>query len=175
MLFKFKFSTCHHFNIDKTLRYNIEWVMLVLARIASLLINISLKIYEKYRKRAKSRKANMGEVCVCVCVCVCLVFNDDKVMGNHITLKSTGCSCPWVQFTLGDKPVSQPALFQTLVGHSVIVVRHACPVILSGIYKAAPTGFPPAAAAGRRFAQPTTPETVYSPTPAGRLLRSREI
>ena len=41
-------------------------------------------------------------------------------------------------------------------------------MILPGIYKAAPTGFPPAAA-GSRFALPTTPETVYSPTPAGRL------
>ena len=47
--------------------------------------------------------------------------------------------------------------------------------ILSGIYKAAPMGFPPAAAAGSRFALPTTPKTVYSPTLVGRLLRSREI
>ena len=54
-------------------------------------------------------------------------FYDDKAMGTHITLKLTGCSCPWVQFlsrSLGDKPVNQPALSQTLVGHSVIVVRH---------------------------------------------------
>jgi hypothetical protein len=27
-------------------------------------------------------------------MCVCLNFYDDKAMGTHITLKSTGCSCP---------------------------------------------------------------------------------
>ena len=27
-------------------------------------------------------------------VCLCLIFYDDKTMGTHITLKSTGCSCP---------------------------------------------------------------------------------
>ena len=51
-------------------------------------------------------------------------FNDDKVMGTHNTLKSTVAAAPEYSFPLGDKPVSQPALFQTLVGHSVIVVRH---------------------------------------------------
>ena len=40
-------------------------------------------------------------------------------------------------------------------------------VVLSAIYTAAPTGFPPAAATDSRLAQPVTPETVYSPTPAG--------
>jgi len=58
-----------------------------------------------------------------VCVCVHF-FNDDKVMGTHNTLKSTVAAAPEYSFPLGDKPVSQPALFQTLVGHSVIVVRH---------------------------------------------------
>jgi hypothetical protein len=51
-------------------------------------------------------------------------FYDDKDMGTHITLKSTGRGCPRAQFPSRDRPVSQPALFQTLVGHSVIVVRH---------------------------------------------------
>ena len=30
----------------------------------------------------------------CPCLCVCYFFYGDKAMGTHITLKSTGCSCP---------------------------------------------------------------------------------
>ena len=32
-------------------------------------------------------------------------------------------------YPLGDEPISQPALSQTLVGHSVIVVRHVCRLV----------------------------------------------
>ena len=48
-------------------------------------------------------------------------------------------------------------------------------VVLSAIYIAAPTGFPPAADTDCRLAQPVTPETVYSPTLAGRLGKPRNL
>ena len=48
-------------------------------------------------------------------------------------------------------------------------------VVLSAIYITAPTGFPPAADTDCRLAQPVTPETVYSLTPAGRLSRPRNL
>ena len=48
-------------------------------------------------------------------------------------------------------------------------------VILSGIYIAAPTGVPPAADTDSRLAQPVTPETVYSPTLAGRRSKPRNL
>ena len=55
--------------------------------------------------------------------CVSYFFYDDKAMGTHITLSQLDAAAPEFSFPLGDKPVSQPALSQTLVGHSVIVVR----------------------------------------------------
>ena len=48
-------------------------------------------------------------------------------------------------------------------------------VVLSAIYIAAPTGVPPAAATDCRLAQPVTPETVYSPTLAGRRSKPRNF
>ena len=48
-------------------------------------------------------------------------------------------------------------------------------VVLSGIYIAAPTGVPPAADTDCRLAQPVTPETVYSPTLAGRRSKPRNL
>ena len=59
-------------------------------------------------------------------MCVCYFFYDDKAMGNHITLSQLDAAAPESSYPLGDKPVSQPALSQTLVGHSVIVVRRVC-------------------------------------------------
>ena len=59
-------------------------------------------------------------------MCVCYFFCDDKAMGTHITLSQLDAAAPESSYPLGDKPVSQPALFQTLVGHSVIVVRRVC-------------------------------------------------
>ena len=47
--------------------------------------------------------------------------------------------------------------------------------VLSAIYIAAPTGFPPAAATDCRLAQLVTPETVYSPTLAGRRSKPRNL
>ena len=58
------------------------------------------------------------------CVCV-IFFYDDKAMGNHITFESTAAT-PEFSYPLSDKPVSRPALSQTLVGYSVIVVRRVC-------------------------------------------------
>ena len=55
-------------------------------------------------------------------MCV-IFFNDDKDMGTHITLSQLDAAAPESRYPLGDKLVSQPALSQTLVGHSVIVVR----------------------------------------------------
>ena len=65
----------------------------------------------------------------CMCVCVCHFFYDDKAMGNHITLSQLDAAAPESSYPLGDKPVSQPALSQTLVGHSVIVVRRVCSLV----------------------------------------------
>ena len=65
---------------------------------------------------------------MCVCVCVLFLY-DDKVMGIHITLSQLDAAAPESSFTLGDKPVSQPALSQTLVGHSIIVVRRVCSLV----------------------------------------------
>ena len=48
-------------------------------------------------------------------------------------------------------------------------------VVLSAIYIAAPTLFPPAAATDCRLAQPVTPETVYCPTQAGRRSKPRNL
>ena len=64
-------------------------------------------------------------------VCVCYFFYDDKAMGTHITLSQLDAAAPESSYPLGDKPVSQPALFQTLVGHSVIVVRRVCVCLCS--------------------------------------------
>ena len=61
-----------------------------------------------------------------MCVCVCYFFYDDKAMGTHITLRQLDAAAPESSYPLGDKPVSQPALFQTLVGHPVIVVPRVC-------------------------------------------------
>ena len=47
--------------------------------------------------------------------------------------------------------------------------------VLSAIYIAAPTGFPPAATTDCRLAQPVTPETVYCPTLAGRRSKLRNL
>ena len=68
-------------------------------------------------------KADLRNVCHLSPSSSSFIFYDDKDMGTHITLKSTGRGCPRAQFPSRDRPVSQPALFQTLVGHSVIVVR----------------------------------------------------
>ena len=62
-------------------------------------------------------------------MCVCHFFYDDKAMGTHITLSQLDADAPESSYPLGDKPVSQPALFQTLVGHSVIVVRRVCSLV----------------------------------------------
>src|SRR5271165_4557483 len=50
-----------------------------------------------------------------------------------------------------------------------------CCVVLSAISIAAPTGVPPSAATDCRLAQPVTPETVYSPTLAGRRSKPRNL
>ena len=74
-------------------------------------------------------------------VCVCSFFSDDKAMGTH-HFELTGCSCPESSYSLGHKPISQPALSQTLVRHSVIVIRHVCSVV-SNLISRHLRGLPP--------------------------------
>ena len=64
-----------------------------------------------------------------VCVCVCYFFYDDKAMVTHITLSQLDAAAPESSYPLGDKPVIQPALSQTLVGHSVIVFHRVCSLV----------------------------------------------
>ena len=59
-------------------------------------------------------------------VCVRYFFYDGKAMGTRITESTMDAAAPESSYPLGDKSVSQPVLSQTLVGHSVIVVRHVC-------------------------------------------------
>ena len=61
-------------------------------------------------------------------VCV-IFFYDDKAMGTRITLNQLDAAALESSYPLGDEPISQPALSQTLVGHSVIVVRHECSLV----------------------------------------------
>ena len=62
--------------------------------------------------------------------CVCVVFfYDDKALSTHITLSQLNAAAPESSYPLGDKPVSQPALSQTLAGHSVNVVRYVCSLV----------------------------------------------
>ena len=78
-----------------------------------------------YRKMDEKIVNNsLLQAVVLMCVCVCYFFYDDKAMGTHITLSQLDAAAPESSYALGDKPVSQPALSQNLVGHSVIVVRH---------------------------------------------------
>jgi hypothetical protein len=63
-----------------------------------------------------------------MCVCVCYFFYDDMAMGT-ITLRQLDAAVPESSFPLREKPINQPALSQTLVGHSVIVVRHVCSLV----------------------------------------------
>ena len=60
---------------------------------------------------------------------MCYFFYDDKAMGTRITLSQLDEAAPESSYTLGDKLVSQPVLSQTLVGHSVIVVRRVCGLV----------------------------------------------
>ena len=57
-------------------------------------------------------------------VCVCYFIYDDKALGTPITLSQLDAAAPESSYPLDDEPVNQLALSQTLVGHSVIVVRH---------------------------------------------------
>ena len=69
-----------------------------------------------------------------VCVCVCVIsFTTIRPWALISLLSQLDAAAPESSYPLGDKPVNQPALFQTLVGHSVIVVRHVlfCSVVLS--------------------------------------------
>ena len=75
-------------------------------------------------------------------VCVCNFFYDDLAMGTRITLSQLYAAAPESSHPLGDKPVSQPAPFQTLVGHSVIVVRRVCSLVSNFISRHL-RGFPP--------------------------------
>ena len=104
-------------------------------------------------------------------VCVCYFFTTVRPWALISLLSQLDAAAPEFSYPLGDKPVSQPALSQTLVGHSVIVVRRVCSLVSNFISRHL-GDFHPGAAADCRFAQPATPETVYSLTAAGRLALS---
>ena len=76
------------------------------------------------KKFAVCDKSRRKKVCVCV-----IFFYDDKAMDTHITLSQLDAAAPESSYPLGDKPISQPARSQTLVGHSVIVVRRVCSLV----------------------------------------------
>ena len=57
-----------------------------------------------------------------MCVCVSSSFTTIKPWALISLLSQLDAAVPESSYTLGDKPVSQPDLSQTLVGHSVIVV-----------------------------------------------------
>ena len=63
------------------------------------------------------------------CVCVCYFFYDDKAMGTRIIFSQLDAAASESSYNLGDKPVSQPDLSQTLVGHSVIIFRRVCSLV----------------------------------------------
>ena len=63
-------------------------------------------------------------------MCVCYFFYDDKAMGTHITLSQLDAAAPESSYPLGDKPVSQPALFQILVGHHYVHRWHSAVVVV---------------------------------------------
>ena len=74
------------------------------------------------------------EILCRMCVCVCVIsFTTIRPWALISLLSQLDAAAPESSYPLGDKPVNQPALFQTLVGHSVIVVRHVlfCSVVLS--------------------------------------------
>ena len=68
-------------------------------------------------------------------LCVCYFVYDDKAMGTHITVSQLDAAAPESSYPLGDKPVSQPVLSQTIVGHSVIVVWDVCGLV-GNLYRA---------------------------------------
>ena len=62
-------------------------------------------------------------------LCVCVISFATIRPWALISLRSQlDAAAPEFSFLLGDKPVNQAALSQTLVGHSVIVVHH-CTVL----------------------------------------------
>ena len=86
-------------------------------------------------------------VCFCVClivvvvvvvVVVVYVFNEDKVMGIHIwSIPAIDTWCIQLHALLPDKPVNEPALFHTLLGHSVrcsspVCIYESCRDVYSG-------------------------------------------
>ena len=68
----------------------------------------------------------VGAMCVCVCV---ISFTTIRPWALISLLSQLDAAAPESSYPLGDKPVSQPALSQTLVGHSVIVVRRVCSLV----------------------------------------------
>ena len=65
-------------------------------------------------------------------LCVCAIsFTTIRPWAIISLLSQLDAAAPESSYPLGDKPVNQPALSQTLVGHSVIVVRRVCICICS--------------------------------------------
>jgi len=104
--------------------HRIFYAQLQLALECALRISISVLISGHGQMCMKFRNLALRSRARCVCVCVFHFFYDDKAMGVHITRSQLDAAAPEFSFLPGDKPVNQPALSQTLVGHSVNVVRH---------------------------------------------------
>ena len=63
-------------------------------------------------------------------VCVCVIsFTTIRPWAIISLLSQLDAAAHESSYPLGDKPVSQPALSQTLVGHSVNVVRRVCSLV----------------------------------------------
>ena len=82
-----------------------------------------------------NKSAFSGRKDVCVCVCV-ISFTTIRPWALISLRNQLYAAAPESSFPLGDKLVSQPAPFQTIVGHSVIVVRHVCIVLSVTLYLA---------------------------------------
>ena len=75
---------------------------------------VTLCVRERARARARA------------CMCMRISFTTTRPWAIISLLSQLDAAAPESSYPLGDKPVSQPALFQTLVGHSVIVIRRVC-------------------------------------------------
>ena len=77
-----------------------------------------------------------------VCVCVCVIsFTTIRSWAFISLLSQLDAAAPESSYPLGDKPVNQPALSQTLVGYSVNVVHqvehmHVSVVLSVTLYRA---------------------------------------
>ena len=63
---------------------------------------------------------------VCACVISFMTIRPWALISTSSKLDAAASES---SYPFGDTPIKQPVLFQTLVGHSVIVVRHVCSLV----------------------------------------------